>query len=515
MGSLYARKDLLIKPDYNFLYKIVSVGYPEELNNTVESDDNNIFKYLGHFRVIFGKDYNNSVLTNDLADKILKIANYVWDKEIEEFGFKQPRNTNKYYVDIYIGNKSAYNPERGYVNISDDLCGYATAYSDGTPYFVLNPDKDENILKVTVAHEFFHTIQYAYGLDRVDYDIWNKNIWFLEASAVMMEDEVYDDVNDYLNYLPYYLNYTNYPIDYYNGGIEYGKVLFAKYIKEKYGMEKIKKIFEDYETNETILDDLKKEFNFNKLMLNYAKCLVNEHTCFEEGKFYPDIRFYTQTHLNNIGYYGILFLNEGNSSYLSSLNNQYLQEDFNGTLNRIININKDGLILINKQNNIMNSDIINNNNYDGFKIKKGWNLISNCFYDDIDLSKLYGVIFWVYRDGIYKAYSGIDAYKKAIKELNLSMKSSAIYKNEGFWVYSDKNITIKMKKINISDNNLTLKEGWQIVGFSSAFEPKYLYSSIIWNYDNNKGWSYYSNIDLNYSKINIIKPLKGYFVKKY
>jgi hypothetical protein len=111
----YAVKDYMIKPHYiKSLYRISNVNYPLSLNKKIYSDDYNIFKYSGHFRVIFGKDYNNSTL-NDFADKILDIANYVWKKEIIEFGFKQPRNTDKYYVDIYIGNKDAYNPEMGYV----------------------------------------------------------------------------------------------------------------------------------------------------------------------------------------------------------------------------------------------------------------------------------------------------------------------------------------------------------------------------------------------------------------
>jgi len=58
-----------------------------------------------------------------------------------------------------------------------------------------------------------------------------SHIWFLEASAVMMEDEVYDNVNDYVNYLKYYVNKTNLPIEYHNSDREYGKVLFAKFFK--------------------------------------------------------------------------------------------------------------------------------------------------------------------------------------------------------------------------------------------------------------------------------------------
>ena len=509
----FAINDYLIKPIYkNFrvLSKIDTI-YPESLDNNLTNDDKNLFFTKGHFRVIVGIDYNDSKTIKNLANNILDIMQKVWQKEIEDFKFKLPLNSNKNYIDVYIGNKYAYNPEIGYVFISDAYDGYATAYSDGTPYFVINPDIELNILKVTLAHEFFHTIQYAYGLDKVNNDIWNKNIWFLEATAVMMEDEVFDNINDYVNYLNYYLPYTNLALDYANGGIEYGKVLFAKFIKEKYGIKKIKKIFEDYETNETILDDIKKEFNFDKLMLNYAKCLANEKNCFKEGVTYPKIKTFSQNNNKKIYHYGILFLNNGNDSYLNSLNNEYLQEDFNGTLNKIININKTGLIIINKQKDILNESIISKNDFSFLKVKKGWNLISNIFAKELNLTKIDGLV-WVYRNGKYLAYSNNETYKKAIQKANLEIKNKMISKNEGFWFYSNKDYNLTINNSNLADNNVSLKKGWHIVGFSSVFYPKYINSKIIWNYDNS--WKYYSNkYDLNYSKINLLTPYKAYFIQ--
>jgi len=511
--SSFAVKDFLIKPNYinsKVLFK-TTAKYPQSLDNNSTYDDKNIFFKKGHFRVIVGVDYNNSTITKNLANNILNIMQTIWQKEIINLGFKPPRNSDKYYIDIYIANKDAYNPQKGYVTIPTNYCGYATAYNDKTPYFVINPDISLKILKVTLAHEFFHTIQYAYGFDEVNNTIWSKNIWFLEASAVMMEDEVFDDINDYVNYLPYYINNTYYPIEYANGGIEYGKVLFAKFIKEKYGIEKIKKIFEDYEKNETILDDLKKEFNFNKLMLNYAKCLVNKDNCFKEGKSYPKVKKFTQTDNKNIYYYGILFVDKGIKNYLNSINNQYLQEDFNGSLNRIIDINKSGLIIINSQKDILNENLTLNNKFN-FQIKKGWNLVSNVFANEVNLSNFDGLI-WVYRDEEYKAYSNINTYKQAIKNSNLEIEKKEIFPKEGFWIYSNKDYNLSFDYLNLSDNNLSLKKGWQIVGFSSAFKPEFINAKIIWQYD--KTWRVYSkSYDINYSKIDTISPFKGYFIKK-
>ncbi|WP_134741283.1 MXAN_6640 family putative metalloprotease [Nocardioides sp. 503] len=51
----------------------------------------------------------------------------------------------------------------------------------------------EENLQVTVAHEYFHAVQYAYD--------FAEDAWFLEATAAWVEDEMYDDVNDNRQYL--------------------------------------------------------------------------------------------------------------------------------------------------------------------------------------------------------------------------------------------------------------------------------------------------------------------------
>ena len=62
----------------------------------------------------------------------------------------------------------------------------------------LDPRKGIGAMKVTAVHEFFHIVQ-------AEYDQWptsdDKNMWWEENTAVWIEDELYDEVNDYLNYL--------------------------------------------------------------------------------------------------------------------------------------------------------------------------------------------------------------------------------------------------------------------------------------------------------------------------
>jgi hypothetical protein len=68
-------------------------------------------------------------------------------------------------------------------------CGFDNDYAS-SPW--LDPT---SLLQITVAHEYFHAIQFAYDAE--------DDGWLMESTATAMEDELYDDVNDnafFLNY---------------------------------------------------------------------------------------------------------------------------------------------------------------------------------------------------------------------------------------------------------------------------------------------------------------------------
>ena len=513
----FAINDFLVKPklsDYSFTPLL-----PKVLYSYSDEDNYNVYLYSKYFRVIYGIDYNNSDMMKNLANSILQIAENVWQKEVVEYGFKAPRNSQDHYIDIYIGNRSAYNLQtNSYVTISSQYAGYATAYSDATPYFVINPSIDLNILKVTIAHEFFHTIQYAYGVGIVSNDIWYKNLWFLEATAVMMEDEVFDDVNDYENYLLYYLPYINYSIDLSNGMIEYGKVLFAKFLKNKFGMEFIKRVFEDYQTDETLLERIKKEVvfynnDFDDVMLDYGTCLANLHTCYKDGESFPDVTAYMLRTSKNVGYYGIVLYSSGSDKYLISSTPTYLQCDFLGNKNVLESINENGLVFVSKKDNLT-TDFLSYNIYNGYKLKKGWNLISNIFNENLDFSDFDVNVIWVLRDGKYCAYSNDSNLMAKIKELNYECNDNTLNPGEGAWVYveSEKNLSVKGYNL-VSFNGFA--KGWSMKGVSSVLNPLDIDDNVtIWYYDNGE-WRYFSDIkEYDYQKLDQIIPTNGYFIYK-
>lgn len=82
-----------------------------------------------------------------------------------------------------------------------------------------------NNMQVTVAHEYFHATQFAYDI--------TEDFWFLESTAAWVEDEMFDDVNDNVQYLrasP--ISQPRIPIDKAKGMRVYGSWIFFRYLSE-------------------------------------------------------------------------------------------------------------------------------------------------------------------------------------------------------------------------------------------------------------------------------------------
>lgn len=83
--------------------------------------------------------------------------------------------------------------------------------------------------QVTLAHEYFHAVQFAYDSF--------EDPWFMEATATWAEDELFDSVNDNLQYLPSgQLGKPNVPLDTFDSDnlTQYGNWIFFRYLTEKH-----------------------------------------------------------------------------------------------------------------------------------------------------------------------------------------------------------------------------------------------------------------------------------------
>lgn len=128
-------------------------------------------------------------------------------------------------------------------NVYDEgLYGYCTSDAPNPPrngpydawaYCVLDNDFAEfpthtplQNLQVTAAHEYFHAVQFGYDAF--------EDSWLMEATATWAEDELFNDVNDNLQYLPEsQLAKPGQPLDTFNdAGAQYGTWIFFRFLTE-------------------------------------------------------------------------------------------------------------------------------------------------------------------------------------------------------------------------------------------------------------------------------------------
>jgi hypothetical protein len=265
----------------------------------------------------------------DYINRTLEIFEYVWDYQTSVMGYNIPpsdfgRGGDDRY-DVYVENLGAgffgfTDPEdvidqyraNSFITIENDFAGsnYASDPVSG--------------LQVTAAHEFFHAIQFGYDATEFDFDDPNQPLtyrpWWMEASATWMEDVIYDDVNDYLGYLPFFLGYSWMGLGSfsYNYGDArsyhpYGACLWPIYMTEKYNIDIIKEIWEScgavggYNTLTSTENSLQaRGSSLSKGFLEFA--VWNFHSgnfadpvdFYSEGASFPEVD--TAGYISDIGY---------------------------------------------------------------------------------------------------------------------------------------------------------------------------------------------------------------------
>lgn len=227
-----------------------------------------------HFH-IEGYDYDP---TDEEYQLLGQIMEEVWEAEIGTLGYLEPARTDLFPVFL----------ER----MGEGLYGYTALGRDDLPYVSINSSMDwtglgtEDAWKITSAHEFFHAIQYSY-------DYWEES-WWMEASATWMEDEVYDEVNDY----NYYLGEGQWP-DYpevsmvaANGWHEYGEVIWVRYLSTFWGgADTVKTLWEqcaDGDILDVTVDLFGSREAFEAALLDFEVRNALGYAGYEEGgDWYP------------------------------------------------------------------------------------------------------------------------------------------------------------------------------------------------------------------------------------
>jgi len=200
----------------------------------------------------------------------------------EEYG-----GDNRY--DVYIGNLGSgfygytqfeYEVEEGsnrfssYMMIDNDYSNY---YSSGI-----------NGARVTVAHEFHHSIQGG------NYIFRTEDTFFYELTSTAMEEFVFDDVNDYYSYMTTYFNSPETPLPLTNG---YSTATWNIFLRDNFGYNIIKRQWDlmpsvraMYAINTSIFEygsSFAREYNRYGIWMYFTNYRAVPGKYFEEGANYP------------------------------------------------------------------------------------------------------------------------------------------------------------------------------------------------------------------------------------
>jgi len=276
-----------------------------------------------HFRIHYDiSGYNAVDTTGSDGDSVPiyietmgEVFEEVYNHEINKLGYTPPPNDNgdggSNAFDIYVQRMNAYGFTIYGNLVGDNENSPITKENNAyTSHMKMNsnyegfPNTELENIQVTAAHEFFHAIQLGYDGE--------EEIWLLEATAVWMEEENYDDVNDCYQYMIPWFEQPHISITQ-NFGYDlhaYGSFILFKYIDEHLGGNEIirktwenSRIYNGYQDGEdySILEiDLalkEKGYSFKEALNNMviANSILSSDAnagiyAYEEAQGYKDYR---------------------------------------------------------------------------------------------------------------------------------------------------------------------------------------------------------------------------------
>ena len=214
----------------------------------------NLLSPSGHFRVHYDTEGVNAVSPQDddangipdYIDLALAILDSTWVLEIEQLGYKSPPSDNG------LGGGDEYDVYVVELGVGRSFYGFAYPGTSGaTTYSHLEIDNNFtdpgykqtrglDALRVTIAHEFHHAIQFGY------YATFDGS-WWQESTSTWMEEVAYPHIDDYLQYLTYFLSEPQRALNSgpYQSLHTYGSAIFSLFLDQRYGRELNRLIWEE------------------------------------------------------------------------------------------------------------------------------------------------------------------------------------------------------------------------------------------------------------------------------
>lgn len=268
----------------------------------------------GNFKIWYNTTGTHAVPTADTApangipDYVEWLAAYAdssYRTEITNMGHLPPPSDgasggdSRY--DIYTEEMGYYGytqPESGGPNPWNDMTSYISVHRNFSGFPANNdPEGDQKgAAKVTVAHEYYHAVQFAYDA--------SENVWFMEACATWMENYVFDLVDDNYNYNSEWFTVPELSLHSTTGLHLYAAYIWPMYLERNFGWSIMPTIWNElinttpYPAFSTVLATHGAQLNaeFAKFTAwNFITNSRDDGNHYEEGAFYPLITL-TRTH---------------------------------------------------------------------------------------------------------------------------------------------------------------------------------------------------------------------------
>jgi len=183
----------------------------------------------------------------DYIEQVLRVGAHVQAIENGKLGWREPRSDGhrggrRGKTDVYLEELGRLlfgyaAPDRGQApegqRLPRRLHGYLVLDNDYDPFQYLGT-KALADLEVTFAHEYCHILQ-------MNYDAY-QDAWMAESTAVWMEDQVYDGINDYLRYVRRWVELYRTPLTA-NSIREYGGTVWNEWLVHRYGREILRSVW--------------------------------------------------------------------------------------------------------------------------------------------------------------------------------------------------------------------------------------------------------------------------------
>lgn len=252
------------------LSKYVTVSEPRNGRREVRQSAGSCELYLGsdeetrsseHFTVHYTSssssqervDTAGTAGTPSYVEDVLLFSEEVYDHIVDTLGFTAaPTGDGKY--DVWLCDLLGHSGNTLLGRTVTDVTYSATSagsyleLDNNYDNYIQFSDSVENLLKTTVAHEYFHSVQF--GLN-----YYYPSFWIMEATAVWMEPEIYPGIHDWVDlYVKNKrLNNLNLSMDYFSFSdtYGYGNAILFKHITEEYTGSAFMKELWDLVQNDT------------------------------------------------------------------------------------------------------------------------------------------------------------------------------------------------------------------------------------------------------------------------